>query len=298
MNPFEKAARAHANSRASKGTRYLYNMDLDNWLDHCAQLGVDPSSPTLEAATEWRSKLEEKHAPQTVRRTLSALSSMYAFAIEFEPSDPKASCNPFRPRALPRPSAFLYSQTEALSDIEARRVIVEAEKENSDFGVRDVALLRLMYEIGMRVSSAVSLKTSSLFTRDGALFARIFVKGGKIREVALPATVTAALEKWAARRGPASVYVFPDRTGKSHMVTNAVNKRLTLYGKRAGVEHVHPHRFRASYITSALDAGLALHEVQASVHHEDPKTTLRYDRGKRGTGVSDAVAKFRKGREE
>ena len=65
-----------------------------------------------------------------------------------------------------------------------------------------------------------------------------------------------------------------------------------MYGKMLGIK-VHPHSFRAAYITDALDSGLQLHEVQAAVHHADPATTLRYDRRERGAGVAAQVEKFR-----
>lgn len=57
---------------------------------------------------------------------------------------------------------------------------------------------------------------------------------------------------------------------------------------------MHPHQFRATFITEALDAGVPLHEVQAAVHHADPRTTQRYDRGARGAGVTAALEKFRR----
>jgi len=65
-------------------------------------------------------------------------------------------------------------------------------------------------------------------------------------------------------------------------------------GNEAGVKHLHPHRFRSSFVTRALDAGVALHEVQAAVGHSSPDITQRYDRGVRGRGVTLALAKFRK----
>ncbi len=274
----------------------MYNLDLDSWLAHCDSAQIDPSAPTLEAAISFREAIERDKAPQTVRRTLSALSSMYAYAIEAEPHNPRATCNPFRTRSLPRPPASAYGHTEALSTEDALKVIAEVEKDPSQLARRDLAILRLLYDTGMRVSSAVALLRQNLFVRDGQMYVRVTVKGGKVREAPIPETATRAIEHWLSTSGHTARCVFPRPDGLGPLTTKSVNKRLEMYGKRAGVARVHPHRFRASYITAALDAGIPLHEVQASVHHEDPKTTLRYDRGKRGAGVADAVAKFRETR--
>lgn len=299
---FERAARAHADSRKSPGTRYLYNLDLDRWLAWCRVRGVDPAAPTLPAAVEFRDALEADQSPQSIRRILTALSSMYAHAIDFDPEHPRASCNPFKSRALPRPSQFLYSQTEALSDEDAEKVIaaVETEAENSLLGIRDLTWTLLMYETGLRVSSVVALRIKELFTRGEEMLARVTVKGGKVVEVPIPPRARSMLSQWLEllQMGQTafqvkSGFVFPARRKSGHICSKAVNKRLAEYGRLAGVPHVHPHRFRASFVTSALDAGMSLHDTAAAVHHADPKTTLRYDRGRRGTGVAGAVAEFR-----
>jgi site-specific recombinase XerD len=303
VSEFIRAAQAHADSRKSRGTRYLYKLDLGRWLAWCSRNRVDPAAPTLRAAVAFRDSLEDEQSPQSIRRILTALSSMYAHAIEFEPDRPRATCNPFKPAALPRPTQFQYSQTEALSDEDAEKVIAAVADDGSPIGIRDLAILLLLYETGLRVSSIAAMKMSDLFQRGGDLLARVIVKGGKVVEVPVPARTRAALERWLSVRdeglavtSESSKFVFPSVRSRGHITTKAVNGRLAAYGKLAEVEHVHPHRFRASFVTSALDAGEPLHEVQAAVHHTDPKTTLRYDRGRRGTGVAGSVAEFRKER--
>lgn len=300
MTPFERAARAHATSRASDGTRKLYLADLARWLVHCELEGVDPAAPTMEAATGFRDALARTvyrgrllKGP-TVRRTITALSSMYDNALDSN-GRPLVSWNPFK--KLPRPPAVKYGKTESITDEEAEAMVAEAVKFGGLVGIRDVALLRLLYETGMRVSSVVAMERSSLLKRGEQLVVRVFGKGDKEIEVEIPKEAAEPLQEWLAV-APESPFVFPAARGGGSFETKAVNKRLKFYGKLAGIspKHTHPHCFRAAYITSALDAGVPLHEIQAAVHHEDPKTTLRYDRGVRGTGVTSAVAEFRKNR--
>jgi site-specific recombinase XerD len=286
---FERAAREHAASRGAKGTRALYSADLTTWLAFCDAQSFDPARPTRAAVIAYRDKLQASVADATVRRTLAALSSMYDNALDDE-GKPVASWNPFR--KLPRPAAVTHGLTESVTDEAAQAVIAEAEKDSSYFGVRDAALIRLLYDTGLRVSSVVALKRTSLFRRGTQLLLRVVVKGGKQKEVEIPDEAAEALDRWLYIASD-SEFVFPARGGKGAFATKAVNKRLDVYAKAAGVGHVHPHQFRAAYITSALDAGVPLNEVRASVHHEDPKTTLRYDRKERGAGVTAAVSAFR-----
>lgn len=291
---FERAARARAASRGAVGTRHLYQIDLDRWLSWCAAHKHDPTKPSLHAATAYRDELQAAHAPLTVRRMLAALSSMYEAAVNQE--KPAASWNPFKGEALPRPPATSFAKTEAISDDDARKIIAAAEADNTAVGARDAAILRLFYETGLRRASVASMTRASLFIRNQQLVARVIVKGAKEAEVEIPEGAAAALVGWLKRSASYTcdlTYVFPGRV-RGPIGRSTINKLVTRRAAEAGVEDVHPHCFRAAYITAALNAKQPLYEVQASVHHSDPNTTLRYDRGVRGTGVTSAVAEFRK----
>ena len=287
---FERIARAHALSRGAEGTRKLYLTDIARWLAFCAKHGIDPGEPSMEAATMYRDHLSGALGPQSVRRELSALSRMYRAAVNARPQG--ATWNPFDSDALARPPESNIAKTQTITEEETERVIAAAMA-NEAHGLCDVALLRLLHATGMRISSALTLQRSKLFERNGVLVARIRAKKKDEVEVEIPETATRPLRVWL-EAAPASKYVFPSRDGKGHMLRRVFARRLETYGEVAGVERVHPHRFRAAFITDALDAGVPLHEVQAAVHHTDPSVTLRYDRGVRGTGVTSAVAAFRK----
>jgi integrase/recombinase XerD len=206
--------------------------------------------------------------------------------------------NPFKPKRLPRPPADDVAVTQPFTKAEATALLMKVDEEmlgvakgaTSIIGMRDRAIVRLLYDTGMRVSTVCSMRRDALREVEGRLFLITTVKKRGRVEVALPMTSSAVLEAWL-EIAPPSPWVFPAK--KKHVTRGAVLERLIEYGRRAGVKDPSPHRFRAAYITEALDSGLALHEVQAAVHHADPKTTQRYDRGVRGTGVSQALAKFR-----
>ncbi len=286
---FARAAKEHAESRAAAGTRSLYLLDLERWLAFCKT----PEKPTLAQATRFRDQLQAKAAAQTVRRTITALSSMYEAACSRE--RPLATWNPFK--KLPRPSADLYARTEAISERDAKAILVAAEADGSPRGRRDAVILHLLYSTGLRRSSVAALRWSDRYQQSTTRL-RVVVKGGKLREVELPSSVAEHLRSWALLFGveamATSEFMFPSIKNPNKPITpSAINEIVRLRAKQAGLKGIHPHQFRAAYVTAALDAGVPLHEVQASVHHASPTTTLRYDRGQRGAGVTSAVAKHR-----
>jgi integrase len=283
---FEQAARALIASRAAKGTRSLYLNDLRDWLLHCKVTGVDTWNPSAGAATAFRDALQARYAPLTVRRVLAALSKMYKAAVGARVAD----WNPFDGDALPRPPADLYTRTEAIPNDVAQKIIQTAAADTVGAGLRDEALLRLLYDTGMRRSEAARLQRDNVIDRDGRTIVAFYGKGGKWHEVSLPQGSAEVLRRWMVGHGHA--YVFPNRSRTGPMNEATVNKIVTRRMKEAKIEGVHPHQFRAAFITTALDE-LPLHEVQAAVGHADPRMTLRYDRGKRGEGVADRVAEMR-----
>ncbi len=287
---FERAARAHIASRGSPGTRKLYTTDLAAWLSYCEKLGVSPDAPGLEAAVQFRDDLIGKYQPSVTCRILSALCSMYEAADLY---------NPFSPRRLIRPSRDDTGLTQAfsVSEVEALLRTVEAEAETGYLvAVRDAAVMRMMADHGMRVGTVLGLQRSRVRV-DGDVVT-VFVRPKKkgFVEVALTSEAGAALLRWIEASDKVSSYVFPASDGRRSLDVRVIGERVVTYGKRCGIKGAHPHRFRAAFITTALDIGIPLHEVQAAVHHADPKMTLRYDRSVRGGGVANAVAEARKKR--
>lgn len=294
MSAFEQTARAHIASRRSTGTRELYSGDLKRWLAYCAEHKLDIERPTPDQAAAFRDELVGSLASQTVRRMLSALSRMYRHAVNTWP--PSAAWNPFDADALQRPPASDFAKTAIVSREEADRVFAAVEADPM-WAVRDTAILLFLYDTGVRVSAVANLLREKLYRQDGVVIARIRTKHKDEVEVELTERVTAALDRWLIEAPRASKYVFPSSRTKGRPIgRRAIYSRFLKYGHTAGVPRLHPHCFRATYITEALDAGVPLHEVQAAVHHSDPGMTQRYDRGVRGKGVAAAVAKFRKER--
>ena len=289
VTSFERAARTHIASRGSDSTKESYTADLVRWLALCEERSCNPDAPTLEDAVAFFSALKKEGlADQTMRRMLSSLSSMYAAADLF---------NPFKATRLKRPDADEVILTKEYTGDEARNILAAAEAEGGVIGARDLAVLQILYDTGMRISSVMSIRRDQVHAREDGQYV---IRGVKVKkkgrvEVELPTSSVTTLKRWLAV-APESKHVFPALRGGGPLSRRAINQRMVLYGARAGVKDAAPHRFRATYITEARDAGVPLSEIQAAVHHSSPAVTQRYDRGVRGTGVASAVAKFRERR--
>ena len=292
MTSFEQSARDHAASRGSPATREAYLRDLEKWLAHCAAASADPSRPKLADATAFRDALRARSAPLTVRRVLSSLSAAYGRALAQEV--PSASWNPFHPRVLDRPPENLYAKTEAVADPVACRVLAAADADDSPIGRRDAAVLHLLRGTGLRRMSVARLpRDGVLEVPGGGMVLRTISKGGKETRKPLAAEDAKALRRHLAAASN-SAWVFPSKRNPGLPIDETtVNRIVRVRAVLADCPHVHPHQFRSAFATDALDV-LPLNDVQAFLDHKDPRTTQRYDRGRRGEGVVEAVAAARR----
>lgn len=279
---FAGEARAWVSTRGSKHTRAAYERDLRLWLEFATRADVSAESPPPEACAAFREEVSSSRAPLSVRRVLASLSSVFA-AVR-----PQAA-NPFSERALPRPRASQYAKTEAVPDDVAAR-LVEAAGSRGENRLRDRALVAVLWATGMRRVSAVSVRRADVFRRDGVLVARYLLKGGAQAEAELAGEAAAAVAAWLAA-APKSKWLFC-QAGGSALSPQAVTKIVAEAARAAGVR-AHPHQFRSAFITRALDAGIHLERVQRAAGHSDPRSTLGYDRGRRGAGVAAELAAFR-----
>lgn len=157
------------------------------------------------------------------------------------------------------------------------------EKPNSKtkLGLRDKAILELLYSSGLRVSELLSLKVSDLFFNDEVI--RVFGKGSKQRVVPIGSSaikwVTEYLTKirpLLQKRMKSENIVFLNSRG-SKLSRMAIWKIVKKYCDDAKIEKdVHPHTFRHSFATHLLEGGADLRAVQEMLGHSDISTTQIY----------------------
>ena len=164
---------------------------------------------------------------------------------------------------------------DVLSEEEVDRIISSVDIQGW-LGLRDRAILEILYGCGLRVSEASDLKVSDIFLKEG--FVRVVGKGDKERLVPIGDMALEAVEAYLDARPLASESntVFVNRYGNrlSRMSIFKLVKKQTL---AAGIaKDISPHTFRHSFATHLLEKGADLRAVQEMLGHENLKTTEIY----------------------
>ncbi len=240
---------------AQKRKLALENISRDDLVDFLAGL--------------YRQKLESK----SVARHLVSLRSLFRFAqIQGQiPADPSMNLeSPKIRRALPG-----YLRLE-----EVERLLAQPD-ERTPLGLRDRAMLEVLYSAGLRVSELVGLRVSDLDTKVGCV--RCIGKGDKERIVPIGKKALSMVEKYLQNarlrligKALGSPTLFVNRRGKA-LSRVGVWKILSAYGRRAGLRvALTPHMLRHSFATHLLERGADLRSVQLMLGHADISTTQIY----------------------
>ncbi len=146
-------------------------------------------------------------------------------------------------------------------------------------GVRDAAIISLLYGLGLRRAEVVMLNLSNYQEATNQLV--VSGKGNKERLVPVAGGTADALADWLNVRGqqPGPIFLgVGNRNQGSRLTTQAVYNMLRKRVKEAQISAVSPHDFRRTFVGELLDAGADIVTVQKLVGHADPATTARYDR--------------------
>lgn len=150
----------------------------------------------------------------------------------------------------------------------------ELEKlKNACTNSRDLALVSFLYATGCRVSEVVSIDIADVNFKTKEIV--VYGKGGKERTVYLTEVAVMYLQEYISSRNDSNKALFVGK-GNKRLQKNAIQAVMKKLGKRAGVENVHPHRFRRTLATDLIDRGAALQDVQRILGHEDIRTTQVY----------------------
>ena len=229
----------------------------------------------------WGLAMEAVHAPKSVERRLTTVRSLFAFAHRI---------------GYLRFNVAAAVTTPPIEDRLAQRIPTE-EQMAKLLGVlrnpRDNALLRLLYIAGLRISEASGLRWRHLTPRDaGEVQLSIFGKGGKTREIVIPATMAARLFALKPRTDGPDDPVFRSRSSGRRGV--AMGPRDIWVTVKKAVQRADlpreftSHHLRHAHASHALDRGAPVHVVQATLGHASLTTTTRYTHVRPG----DSSAKY------
>jgi integrase/recombinase XerD len=132
----------------------------------------------------------------------------------------------------------------------------------------------------LRIFEATGSNNEDLGQEHGHLVLRVRGKGDKVVLVPLPPAVRRAIERAVEARATGPILL----TGRStRMDRQCATRRLRDLAEDAGVMLVRmrPHMLRHTFVTTMLDAGVDLRDVQIAARHADPRTTMRYDRARK-----------------
>jgi integrase/recombinase XerD len=242
-----------------------------------------------------RASLWDRYAPATANKILAAVRGVLreAWRLRLIPADEYQRAIDVGAIRGSRPLRGRHLAAE-----EIRALFLQCAADPGPAGVRDAALLGVLYGAGLRRAEVAALSVPDYSPSDGALVVR--GKGNKVRVAYLPRERGAAqaLAAWLSLRGAA-----PDRDGATPIFTRiykggtvtphrltpqAVLDVLQRRAIRAGLRPFSPHDVRRTFIGDLLDAHVDLATVQQMAGHAQVTTTARYDR--RGERAKRAAA--------
>jgi integrase/recombinase XerD len=248
-----------------------YALDLQLFNRYCRQHGVhQPSRVRPLMVREFLQWLRTTRTPATVARKLAAVKGFFRFVI----AQGELKDNPTHFIETPR---LWRRLPQTLSEDEAARLVESTQ--GDALGLRDRALLELLYGSGLRVSEAASLQMSDVNLDVG--FVRCLGKGSKERIVPLGTFAQTALRHYLEQTRPAmvrrqSTAVFVNRRGM-RMSRQRIWQLIRRYARAGGIEKpIGPHTLRHSFATHLLSRGADLRTVQELLGHANIVTTQRY----------------------
>ncbi|MCA1779752.1 MAG: site-specific tyrosine recombinase XerD [Xanthomonadaceae bacterium] len=238
------------------------------YISDCGAVRISES----DVLCEFGRRLQGGLRVSTIRRQISALRRFCAWLRRFGKldNDPLLTLEPPRqPMRLPG----------VLSEAEVE-LLLAAPAADHPMGLRDRAMLEVLYASGLRVSELVSLELASVSFRQGLV--RVTGKGGKDRLAPLGEDALKSLQlwcegprrRWLGSRSSDAVFI----SSRGHALSRqAVWYRIRKYAARAGIQgDVSPHKLRHSFATHLLDHGADLRVVQLLLGHSDLSTTQIY----------------------
>jgi integrase/recombinase XerD len=221
--------------------------------------------------------------PTTIRRRLSALSSLFRHLVQFE----VIAANPVQ--AIDRPAINRWQgMTPAFSPQEAQ-ALLDAPDPTTGEGLRARAILSLGLQVGLRQSEIMRLKVRDLHTTGGYDALRVIRKHGKRDVIVIHPETAQRLRAYLAAAGHGQdrdpLFRRLARSGSEQDQRRPLRPERVEWVVRTYTQQIDlgrgysSHAMRTTFITTALANGATLEDVRRTVGHADPATTQLYDRG-------------------
>lgn len=257
----------------SSNTLESYLNDLQHLLEYSDECGIPVLEMTYQALEQFLAYLADLGLGQrSMSRIVSGVKSFYRF-LEIE------EIVPDNPTLLLETPSIGRTLPEVLT-VEEVDAILGAIDTSTPNGVRDAALLELLYSCGLRVSEACGITFSQLFLDEG--YVRVIGKGSKERLVPMSPTCVIRIEDYLPIRHEITpkpgyadyLFISRNRVAISRQMVFLTIKKLAV---EAGItKEISPHTFRHSFATHLLEGGANLQAIRDMLGHASISTTELY----------------------
>lgn len=247
-----------------------YGNDLGKLSAWAEKTGLGLMSLTRQDLREWLIDLGRENLSENSRRRLiSAIRGFYKFLMQ----DGHITTNPAEDLVAPQKGTYL---PRFLNQTEIERFLLVPDT-STETGLRDRAILELMYACGLRVSEAVGLKIHEIDLDAGILTTT--GKGSKTRRVPIGSSAVEWLKSYLSlRRKKENIdidTIFLTPAGRP-LNRQAIHTLVREYAEKCGLEGVSPHTLRHSFATHLVQNNADIRSVQQMLGHADISTTQIY----------------------
>jgi len=256
----------------SNNTVRAYYRDLKEFIDFLKTQNISPLTVSQKVLLDFLSYLGKRLASRSVARHISSLKMFFHFLV----AEGLIIRNPANLLENPKP-------TKGLPDIlntKEIEILLSQPETTKPGGLRDLAILEVLYATGLRVSELISLKLSDINLETG--YIRTLGKGAKERIVPMGENAIEVINSYMSKGRKKMIkdcnppYLFLNLRGQS-ITRQGLWKIIKKYGHKAGLKKkITPYGIRNSFASHLLEAGADLRSVQIMLGHEDISPTQIY----------------------
>lgn len=260
----------------ARNTIAAYRRDLTTYCSYLERAGVESFEGVNRQILEdfVGDRRDGGYSDASVERAVAAVKGLHAFLVR----DGIVAQNPTAALRLPKKAERL-PECLSVGDVSA---LLDQDFPEGEMGLRDHAILEVLYGCGLRVSELVGLDVGDVHFDDGFVLVR--GKGSKERLAPLVGSAARAMAQYivdgrqrlaAHARGSKTPAVFLNKNG-GRLSRQSVHVICERYGRQVGLVGLHPHTLRHSFATHMLAGGADLRVLQEILGHADISTTQVY----------------------